>query len=57
MIETNGFAGFGGLRWRFPALRKQSCREKKALAAAGAVDKAYLQKIWDGWATLDRGRG
>lgn len=21
--------------------------------AAGAVDKAYLQKIWDGWATLD----
>ena len=22
-------------------------------AAAGAVDKAYLQKIWDGWATLD----
>ena len=19
----------------------------------GAVDKAYLQKIWDGWATLD----
>ena len=26
---------------------------KKAPAAAGAVDKAYLQKIWDGWATLD----
>ena len=22
-------------------------------AAGGAVDKAYLQKIWDGWATLD----
>ena len=22
-------------------------------AAAGAVDKAYLQKIWYGWATLD----
>jgi ketosteroid isomerase-like protein len=21
--------------------------------AAGAVDKTYLQKIWDGWATLD----
>jgi ketosteroid isomerase-like protein len=21
--------------------------------AAGTVDKAYLQKIWDGWATLD----
>jgi ketosteroid isomerase-like protein len=26
---------------------------KKASAEAGAVDKAYLQKIWDGWATLD----
>jgi ketosteroid isomerase-like protein len=26
---------------------------KKVPAAAGAVDKAYLQKIWDGWATLD----
>lgn len=22
-------------------------------AAAGAIDKAYLQKVWDGWATLD----
>ena len=22
-------------------------------AAGGAVDKAYLQKIWDGWSTLD----
>jgi ketosteroid isomerase-like protein len=22
-------------------------------AAAGALDKAYLQTIWDGWATLD----
>jgi len=22
-------------------------------ATGGAVDKAYLQKIWDGWATLD----
>lgn len=22
-------------------------------AAGGAVDKAYLQKIWEGWATLD----
>jgi len=22
-------------------------------AGSGAVDKAYLQKIWDGWATLD----
>lgn len=26
---------------------------KKASASAGAVDKAYLQKIWDGWASLD----
>jgi ketosteroid isomerase-like protein len=25
----------------------------KAPAGAGAVDKAYLQKIWDGWASLD----
>ena len=25
----------------------------KASAGAGAVDKAYLQKIWDGWASLD----
>ena len=28
-------------------------KEKKASIGAGAVDKAYLQKIWDGWATLD----
>ena len=28
-------------------------KEKKAAAAGGAVDKAYLQKIWDGWASLD----
>ena len=26
---------------------------KKVSAGGGAVDKAYLQKIWDGWATLD----
>jgi ketosteroid isomerase-like protein len=25
----------------------------KASAAGGMVEKAYLQKIWDGWATLD----
>ena len=25
----------------------------KKSAAGGAVDKAYLQKIWDGWATLN----
>jgi ketosteroid isomerase-like protein len=31
--------------------------QKAAKAAAGgAVDKAYLQKIWDGWATLDAAR-
>jgi ketosteroid isomerase-like protein len=29
--------------------------QKKAAKSgnAGAVDQAYLQKIWDGWATLD----
>lgn len=28
--------------------------QKSAKAeSAGGVDKAYLQKIWDGWATLD----
>lgn len=28
-------------------------RTKISAAGGGAVDKAYLQKIWDGWATLD----
>jgi hypothetical protein len=29
-------------------------QEKAAKPAASAtIDKAYLQKIWDGWATLD----
>src|SRR5258708_25826459 len=28
-------------------------RPKVSAAAPGAVTKAYLQKIWDGWATLD----
>ena len=28
-------------------------QKKKDPAAAGSVDKAYLQKIWDGWATLN----
>ena len=28
-------------------------KTKKASAPAGAVDKAYLQKIWDGWCSLD----
>lgn len=27
--------------------------EKAKGGSAGAVDKAYLQKIWNGWATLD----
>jgi ketosteroid isomerase-like protein len=26
---------------------------KKVSAEAGAVDRAYLQKFWDGWAALD----
>jgi ketosteroid isomerase-like protein len=26
---------------------------KKPVAAAGVVDKAHLQKIWDGWSSLD----
>jgi ketosteroid isomerase-like protein len=26
---------------------------KKVTAGGGAVDKAYLQKIWDGWSTLN----
>lgn len=28
-------------------------KEKKAAVVSGGVDKAYLQKIWDGWASLD----
>jgi ketosteroid isomerase-like protein len=31
----------------------KSAEKRTKAAAAGAVDKAYLQKIWDGWATLD----
>jgi len=27
--------------------------QKAANASTGGVDKAYLQKIWDGWAALD----
>ncbi len=27
--------------------------QKAKSGAAGVVDKAYLQKIWDGWAALD----
>jgi ketosteroid isomerase-like protein len=26
---------------------------KKMASGAGAINQAYLQKIWDGWATLD----
>ncbi|MGA7295390.1 MAG: hypothetical protein WBW53_01575 [Terriglobales bacterium] len=26
---------------------------KRVSAEGRAIDKAYLQKIWDGWATLD----
>jgi ketosteroid isomerase-like protein len=33
----------------FATPRKSSSKK----AAAAAPDKAYLQKIWDGWATLD----
>ena len=28
-------------------------KTKKAAAPAGGVDKAHLQKIWDGWCSLD----
>ena len=31
----------------------QSAPKGMKASAGGAVDKAYLQKIWDGWATLD----
>ena len=33
----------------------ESKKQEKAgkPAASAAIDKAYLQKIWDGWATLD----
>jgi ketosteroid isomerase-like protein len=36
--------------------QSQSSRTPKketANAATGAIDKAYLQKIWNGWSTLD----
>jgi hypothetical protein len=28
-------------------------KAKKAATPTGVVDKAYLQKIWDGWCSLD----
>ncbi|HEV2468158.1 MAG TPA: nuclear transport factor 2 family protein [Candidatus Sulfotelmatobacter sp.] len=31
----------------------QTRKSAKKMAAAPAPDKAYLQKIWDGWSTLD----
>lgn len=31
----------------------QTAPKRTKASAGGAVDKAYLQKIWDGWATLD----
>src|SRR3981081_3686865 len=31
----------------------QSAPKGMKASTGGAVDKAYLQKIWDGWATLD----
>jgi ketosteroid isomerase-like protein len=39
----------------FPGFTQTSLAQKgkKAPAGSGAVDRAYLQKIWDGWATLD----
>jgi ketosteroid isomerase-like protein len=42
-------AGSGGSE------KEGSEKKEKATkpAAASTVDKAYLQKIWDGWATLD----
>ena len=30
-----------------------SAQKAAKVASGGAVDKAYLQKIWDGWAGLD----
>jgi len=30
-----------------------SATKRAKAPASGAVDKAYLQKIWDGWASLD----
>jgi ketosteroid isomerase-like protein len=33
-----------------PGLAQKATKESPA---GGAVDRAYLQKIWDGWATLD----
>ena len=35
------------------ALSSFAEKEKKAGTGGGGVDRAYLQKIWDGWATFD----
>jgi ketosteroid isomerase-like protein len=38
----------------FVLLQSGSAQQQKRVSpGAGAVDKAYLQRIWDGWATLD----
>jgi ketosteroid isomerase-like protein len=36
----------------FTQVKKPSMKMKKS-AAGSAPDKAYMQKIWDGWSTLD----
>ena len=36
-----------------PGFTQTGFAQKGTKAPAGAVDKAYLQKIWDGWASLD----
>ena len=40
----------GSAQTRKSAMKKSATKNS---AAAPAPDKAYLQKIWDGWATLD----
>ena len=36
------------LSWAFPGVAQKSAKN-----VSGGIDKAYLQKIWDGWSTLD----
>jgi ketosteroid isomerase-like protein len=43
-VATLGFA---------PLSFAQKPKKASAAAPAGAVDKAHLQKVWDGWASLD----
>jgi ketosteroid isomerase-like protein len=35
------------------AVGAAGAQTSKKMSSAGAPDKAYLQKIWDGWSTLD----